>query len=181
MTSLPAAGKPYTIATLAYLFDADGRILLLHRRKPPNASLYSPIGGKLEMGLGESPHASCAREIQEEAGLTVDPDALHLTGVVSESNYMGIGHWLMFLYELPQPVSVELREFDEGRLAWHERSDLAQLPLPESDRDHLWPLFWAHRGGFFAAHLACEDGTITRHLHQSMIPSTENSSTPDRA
>lgn len=180
MTALPTAppNKPHTIATLAYLFDADGRVLLLHRRKPPNASLYSPIGGKLEVGLGESPHASCAREIQEEAGLNVDPDELHLTGVMSESNYLGIGHWLMFLFELPRPVSVEPHDFDEGRLGWHNPADLERLPLPETDRDHLWPLFWAHRGGFFAAHLACDDQAITRHLHQSMPAKGENSSTP---
>lgn len=162
------SGKPYVIATLAYLFDAEGRVLLLHRCKPPNAELYSPIGGKLEVGLGESPHASCAREIEEEAGLSVDPDALHLTGIVSESNYLGVGHWLMFLFELPVPASVETRTFDEGRLAWHDPADLAELPLPKSDRDHLWPLFWAHRGGFFAAHLACDGDTITRQMHQSM-------------
>ncbi|MEM1444532.1 MAG: NUDIX domain-containing protein [Planctomycetota bacterium] len=181
MSSLPTAGKPYTIATLAYLFDAQGRVLLLHRRKPPNDSLYSPIGGKLEVGLGESPHAACAREIHEEAELLVDPNELHLTGVVSESNYLGVGHWLMFLYELPRPVDVEPRDFDEGRLGWHDPADLASLPLPETDRDHLWPLFWKHRGGFFAAHLACEGETITRSLHQSMPRTAENSSTPDPA
>ncbi len=160
--------KPYTIATLAYLFDEQGRVLLLHRRKPPNHDLYSPIGGKLEMSLGESPHASCAREIAEEAGLIVDPDELHLTGVVSESDYLGLGHWLMFLYELPRPVAVAVREFDEGRLEWHAPEALSALPLPATDREHLWPLFWQHRGGFFAAHLACAGEAIVRHLHQSM-------------
>ncbi|MEM8781401.1 MAG: NUDIX domain-containing protein [Planctomycetota bacterium] len=168
MRTTPTPDKPYTIATLAYLFDAQGRVLMLHRCKPPNESLYSPIGGKLEVGIGESPHVSCAREIEEEAGVTVNPFELHLTGVVSESNYMGLGHWLMFLYELPRPVSVTRREFDEGRLSWHEPADLADLELPVSDRDHLWPLFLAHRGGFFAAHLACEGDVITRHLYQSL-------------
>jgi hypothetical protein len=28
--------------------------------------------------------------------------------------------------------------------------------LPATDREQIWPLFWKHRGGFFAAHCRCE-------------------------
>ena len=42
-----ARSKPYKIAVLCYLYDEEGRLLLLHRRKPPNRDMYSPIGGKL--------------------------------------------------------------------------------------------------------------------------------------
>lgn len=31
---------PYRIAVLCYLYDERGRVLLLHRRKSPNAGLY---------------------------------------------------------------------------------------------------------------------------------------------
>ena len=46
--------------------------------------MYSPIGGKLETGLGEGPHECAVREIQEESGVTVGTHELHLAGIVSE-------------------------------------------------------------------------------------------------
>ncbi len=149
------SASAYTIAVLCYVFDTQGRLLLLHRRKPPNRDLYSPIGGKLEQHLGESPSQCAAREILEESGLTVRTDELHLTGVVSERGF-GDGHWLMFLYELNRPVELEPAEFDEGRLEWVTREQLDTLDLPQTDRSVIWPQFWAHRGGFFMAHLECD-------------------------
>ena len=55
---------PYKIAVLVYIWNDAGELLLLHRRKPPNQHLYSPIGGKLEQHLGESPYACALREAQ---------------------------------------------------------------------------------------------------------------------
>ena len=158
---------PYKIATLCYLFDNRGRTLLLHRVKPPNRDLYSPIGGKLEMAEGESPTACAAREIREEVGLEVAAADLHLTGIVSERAYENQTHWLMFLFEVTRPVAVANMSFDEGELAWFTRDEIAGLNLPESDREVIWPAFWAHRGGFFAAHLDCGDGPMTWRLEQS--------------
>ncbi len=165
---MPDPDLPYTIATLCYLFDAEGRVLLLHRRKPPNRDLYSPIGGKLETSLGESPTQCAVREVFEETGLTVDASEMHLTGIVSEAGYEDAGHWLMFLYELVKPVVLTPRDFDEGRLEWHDPDEIEHLPMPATDRDHLWPLFWEHRGGFFAAHLDCRGGRIVRHLDRTL-------------
>ena len=151
------APLPYKIAVLCYLFDERGRVLLLHRVKPPNRDLFSPIGGKLEQSIGESPTACAQREIREEAGLDIDLADLHLTGIVSETAYLGETHWLMFLYEVTRPVSIpeDAMSFDEGRLEWHEPGGIDALPIPETDRGVIWPLFWEHRGGFFAAHIDC--------------------------
>jgi len=158
---------PYKIAVLCVLTDASGRVLMLHRSKPPNRELYSPIGGKLETTIGESPTRCAQREIAEEAGIEVPMDRLHLTGMVSEAGYQGQTHWLMFLYEVVGPVVVDREEFDEGRLEWHEASKLAELPLPESDREVIWPLFWAHRGGFFAVHIDCTGERLDWRVEQS--------------
>lgn len=158
---------PYKIAVLCYLFDEEGRVLMLHRRKPPNRDLYSPVGGKLEQGIGESPTACAIREIQEEVGLTVTEADLHLTGMVSESGYESQTHWLMFLYEVTRPVKVERMTFDEGTLEWFTVEQLNALPLPESDRKVLWPQFWAHRRRFFAGHIACEGPQMEWRLEQS--------------
>lgn len=157
---------PYKIATLCYLFDAQGRVLLLHRKRPPNLDLYSPVGGKLDQSTGESPTACAAREIAEETGLHIRLDQLHLTGIVSESGYDDAMHWLMFLYEVTVPVSVERMEFEEGRLEWHEPERIAELAIPQTDREVIWPLFWKYRKRFFSAHINCEGGTVTWRLEQ---------------
>lgn len=157
---------PYRIAVLCYLFDADGRLLLLHRRKHPNIDLYSPVGGKLEQGEGESPTACALREIHEEVGLTLAADDLHLTGIVSETAFGQETHWLMFLYEVTRPVAVAPGEFDEGRLEWHAPDALDALPIPETDRQVIWPLFWKHRRGFFMAHIDCRTTPMTWRVEQ---------------
>jgi 8-oxo-dGTP diphosphatase len=153
-------GLPYKIATLLYAFDAADRVLLLERAQEPNRGLWSPAGGKLQTETGESPHACACREAGEELGLAVTPSDLHLTGLVSEHGYAGTAHWLMFLFEIrprlaatspPPPIR-------EGRFAFWTRAELETLPLPQTDRERLWPWFWQHRGGFFAAHCHCHPG-----------------------
>lgn len=158
MSEMSDPPLPYKIAVLCYLFDARGRVLLLHRKKQPNLDLYSPIGGKLEQAIGESPTACAVREVKEETGLTIHPRDLHLTGIVSETGYEASCHWLMFLYEVTQPVSVKPGEMNEGILAWHEASEIPSLSIPQTDREVIWPLFWRYRSHFFAAHIDCRAG-----------------------
>ncbi|MCX5662047.1 MAG: NUDIX domain-containing protein [Planctomycetota bacterium] len=157
---------PYKIAVLCYLFDESGRLLLLHRRKPPNRDLYSPVGGKLDQGMGESPARCAVREIQEETGLTVGMQDLHLTGIVSEAGFDDQMHWLMFLYEVTHPVRVERTTFDEGRLEWHDPAGLANLPIPDTDRQVIWPLFWRYRKRFFSVHIECAGGKLDWKIEQ---------------
>ncbi len=157
---------PYKIAVLCYLFDESGRVLLLHRRKPPNRDLYSPVGGKLEQDVGESPTDCALREIQEETGLTLALDDLHLAGIISEAGYEDQTHWLIFLYEVLRPVAVPRGSFDEGTLEWFTRQQIDALPLPRTDREVIWPLFWRFRHAFFMAHLHCRGGELRWQLQQ---------------
>lgn len=162
---------PYKIAVLCYLFDEQGRVLLLHRRKPPNEDLYSPIGGKLEQSIGESPTVCAQREIQEETGLDVAIDDLHLTGMVSENAFGGDTHWLMFLYEVTRPIAADAigeMTFDEGVLEWHDRQEISRLSIPETDREVIWPLFWKYRSSFFAAHIDCSGESLQWRLEQGV-------------
>lgn len=149
---------PHAIATLLYGFNSRDEVLLLHRRRPPNAGLWSPPGGKLKTDLGESPYACACREAREETGLDLLPTDLHLTGLVSEAGYLGHSHWLMFLFEVRPRILVLPPPHPEGRFAFVAREDLDRLPLPETDREKIWPLFWSHRGGFFSAHCRCGPG-----------------------
>ncbi len=145
-------GLPYRIATLLYCFNERGEVLLLERAREPNRGLWSPCGGKLRTDRGESPYACACREAREELGLALEPRDLRLTGVVSEHGYEGAAHWLMFLFEVKRRLTALPPPIPEGRFAFFPRQALDNLALPPSDREMLWPLFWRHRGGFFAAH-----------------------------
>ncbi len=166
---------PYKIAVLCYLRDAAGRYLLLHRAKPPNLDLYSPIGGKLEMDQGESPTTCAVREIWEETGITITESSLNLVGIVSEHSFEDTCHWLMFCYEVTHAVTVEedRMEFDEGKLEWIERSDIEKLPLPQTDIQVIWPAYFKYRGGgFFMVHLECSSDSreLQWRFEQSRLP-----------
>jgi 8-oxo-dGTP diphosphatase len=161
---------PYKIATLVYAFNEADEVLLLERAQEPNLGLWSPFGGKLTTATGESPWACACREADEEAGLKITPQDLHLTGIVSEHGYLGSAHWLMFLFE----VKPRLRELSpphrEGRFEFIPRARLDALPLPSTDREQIWPLFWKHRGGFFAAHCHCQAGGSTTWTMEASCP-----------
>ena len=51
----------YKIAVLVFLENAAGEHLLLLRAKAPNLGAWSPIGGKLETAVGESPFECAVR------------------------------------------------------------------------------------------------------------------------
>jgi 8-oxo-dGTP diphosphatase len=158
---------PYKIATLCYLFDPQGRVLLIRRLKVPNQGLYSPIGGKLDQALGESPTQCALREIAEETGLKIEKTAIKLNGMISESNYENKAHWLMFLFEVMTPVRLDSTMTPEGSLEWFEPGEIFKLDIPSTDRHIIWPLFWRYRAKkFFAAHISCENEKLTWHLEQ---------------
>lgn len=146
---------PYTISTLLYCFSERDEVLLLERAQEPNLGLWSPCGGKLKMDTGESPYACACREAREELGIALAPRDLHLTGLVSEHGYQGQSHWLMFLFEVKRRLTTCPPPMHEGRFAFFAKEQVASLRVPQTDREQLWPLFWQHRGGFFAAHCHC--------------------------
>ncbi len=155
---------PYKIAVLCYLYDDEDRLLLLHRSKNPNSGNYSPIGGKLEAKVGESPHECAIREIQEESGVVLKPHEVRLSGILSETAYEGETHWLVFLFEVKRPIlhaEIESMEIDEGTLEWVHVEDVEKKDIPETDRQIIWKLVKQHRGGFFAVHIDCSSKPFT--------------------
>jgi len=178
---LPATGPgwftggmalPYKVSTLLYCFNDDDDVLLLERLLEPNRGRWSPPGGKVRTDDGESPYAGAAREAAEELGLHLHPADFRLTGLVSEHGYEGQAHWLMFLFEakprLPRRPPPPMRE---GRLAFFPKAALADISLPDTDRELIWPMFWRHRGGFFAAHCHIHpDATRQWSVQQSTLP-----------
>ena len=146
---------PYKISTLLYCFNEQDEVLLLERAQEPNRGFWSPAGGKLKMDLGESPYACACREAGEEMGLVLTPQDLHLTSIVSEHGYQGHSHWLMFLFEIKPRLRATPPPHPEGVFLFFPREQLPSLRIPETDREFIWPMFWKHRGGFFAAHCHC--------------------------
>jgi 8-oxo-dGTP diphosphatase len=164
---------PYQIATLLYCFNGQDDVLLLERAQEPNLGLWSPPGGKLHVEIGESPHACACREAREELARELQPHDLHLTGLVSEHGYAGQSHWLMFLFEVKPRLTALPVPHREGRFQFFPRAAVGALRLPETDREQIWPLFWRHRGGFFAAHCHCSpNGPHQWTLEQSSHPAT---------
>lgn len=167
---------PYKIASLCDLRDKDNRVLLLHRVKPPNHDLFSPIGGKLDMHTGESPTQNAQREIEEEAGLHIPLERIALAGIISEKAFEGTGHWLMFYFRVLGPVWVEPQDTREGRLDWYTKQQIDALRLPESDREIIWPLIREYERDYelgrapkpklFAVHIDCSGPKMTWQVEQ---------------
>lgn len=168
------APLPYKIATLLYCFSDKGEVLLMRRRQEPNLGLWSPCGGKLDTASGESPHACACREAEEELGITLVPKDLHLAGLISEHGYMGQAHWLMFLFEVKPRLTRVPPPHREGDFAFFAPEMLDSLPLPQTDRETIWPLFWKHRGGFFAAHCrTTPTGSNEWRIEEATTPSAD--------
>ena len=165
---------PHKIATLLYCFNERDDVLLLERAQEPNRGLWSPCGGKLHTAEGESPYACACREAREEIGLALQPADVHLTGIVSEHGYQGQAHWLMFLFEVKPRLRREPPPHREGKFQFFSAEALMKLRLPETDRERIWPLFWQHRGGFFAAHCRSRvDGVNEWTVEESVIAPVE--------
>jgi 8-oxo-dGTP diphosphatase len=146
---------PYKIATLLFCFNKRDEVLLLERAREPNKGLWSPCGGKLHTDEGESPYACACREASEEIGLRVSRADLHLTGIISEHGYEGEAHWLMFLFEVTRRLNRVPLPHGEGKFQFFSRRAISRLKIPITDREKIWPMFWKHRGGLFAAHCHC--------------------------
>lgn len=144
----------------------------MERAQEPNLGLWSPCGGKLHTDEGESPYACACREAEEELGLIVLPRELHLTGIVSEHGFQGQSHWLMFLFEVKTKLTKVPPAHREGRFAFFSRNAIPGLKVPQTDLEQIWPWFWQHRGGFFAAHCRCgTDGKNEWMLEESQASS----------
>jgi 8-oxo-dGTP diphosphatase len=156
----PATVPPlaYKIAVLVFVENAAGEHLLLLRAKPPNLGIWSPIGGKLEMGLGESPFECAVRETHEETGLAITPADLHLFAMIAEKAYEGQAHWLLFLFRCKKRLAGQPSDIAEGRFGFFSRSAIDALPIPETDRTALWPTYDRYRDRFVALRADCAPG-----------------------
>jgi 8-oxo-dGTP diphosphatase len=157
-TPAPAVPLGYKIAVLVFLENAAGEHLLLLRAKAPNLGIWSPIGGKLEMPTGESPFECAVRETQEETGFVIGLADLHLFAMIAEKAYEGQSHWLLFLFRCRKPLPGLPPDIAEGRFGFFSRAAIDQLPIPETDRSALWPVYDRYREKFVALRADCAPG-----------------------
>lgn len=172
------AALPYKISTLVYLRHVDGRLLLLQRAKAPNDGLWSPVGGKLEMAIGESPFEAAAREVLEETGIAIRTDDLHLFAMIAEKNYENRCHWLMFLFDCKHALRTIPPDISEGRFGLFTEAELNGLAIPDTDRQALWPLYLHRRDGFTALRANCSDGPSLQIQVEQFLPGSAEDRLP---
>lgn len=143
----------------------------MHRKKKPNLGKWSPVGGKIRLRAGESPHEGARREVEEETGIRLSPRRLRLAGLVTERGYEGGGDWMLFLFRAEvsdraarAAVAADRRHHREGTLAWFAPEEILRLPLPEADREYFWRRILVKRPRFFAMTLECDRRGIRRAL-----------------
>ena len=101
------------------------------------------------MQLGESPIECAKREALEEVGLTLTDDDLRLFGYVSEKNYEGNAHWLMFLVDILPVVKSLPPKIEEGYFEFFYRKQINDIKIPPTDHQLVWPFFDKRKQGFW--------------------------------
>jgi 8-oxo-dGTP pyrophosphatase MutT (NUDIX family) len=117
-----------TLLTLCFIHD-DRRVLLIHRRRQPNAGRWDGVGGKVE--AGEDPFAGCIREVREETGLVIGSPALRALWVVTARDSGQI--WILFTFTAAVPEG-ELVTSDEGDVEWVSLDRLDELRVMPDTR-----------------------------------------------
>ena len=144
------------LTSLLYI-ERDGKYLMLHRTKKErdiNEGKWIGVGGKIE--ADESPEECVIREAREETGLSVlRPVFRGIVTFISDrcpTEYMHLFTAADF--------TGELRDCDEGELAWVEKSRVPNLPLWEGDRIFLELL--AKDAPFFSLKLVYRGDDLVR-------------------
>lgn len=115
--------------SLCYI-EKDGKYLMLHRVKKENdvnRDKWIGVGGRFEEG--ESPEECAEREIFEETGLRVKNLAFRAIVTFDCPPYPTD---YMHLFTATE-FEGEIKECDEGRLEWVDKSRLRELDLWEGD------------------------------------------------
>jgi 8-oxo-dGTP diphosphatase len=129
MTNSGIANSTPLFVVAAALIDDEGRVLVQQRAAGKSlAGLWEFPGGKVE--AGETPERALVRELAEELGIAVPPDALAPLTFASES--LGDRHLLLLLYVVRR-WSGTPRPLDAVALRWCKPAALRDLAMPPAD------------------------------------------------
>jgi 8-oxo-dGTP diphosphatase len=121
--------RSFTVVAAA-LIDGEGRILLQRRAEGrAMAGLWEFPGGKVE--AGERPEEALARELEEELGVEVRPDALRPFAFASADN---AGRHMLLLLFTCDAWHGSPRPLDADALIWARPREMRTLAMPPADR-----------------------------------------------
>ncbi len=151
-TSAGDAPRQVYLRTLCFVRDGD-TVLLLRRRKPPNAGLYNAPGGKIEPR--EDPYDACLREVHEETGLRLG--AARLRAILTVITQTTGAQWLLFVFVAERPPGPsDPVSTDEGDLRWVPLDDIPGLPVV-SDIPLILPHLFTPGGGVLMGKIHCDN------------------------
>jgi len=117
------------LVVAAALTDPEGRVLMARRPAgKQHAGLWEFPGGKIEPD--ETPKAALVRELREELGIEIDPNALV---PIAFSESPGARHLLLLLYRC-RSWRGDAKALDAAEIRWMATDDLAALDMPSADR-----------------------------------------------
>ena len=97
--------KTPALVTDCAVFDMNGRVLLVRRGSEPFKGRYALPGGFIH--VVETVEAACAREVEEETGVSISDRTLLLVGVYSEPDRDPRGHSVSIAYTTRIDTSVQ--------------------------------------------------------------------------
>jgi ADP-ribose pyrophosphatase YjhB (NUDIX family) len=118
----------------ALITDDQGRVLLIKRRRDPEAGCWGIPGGKVD--FGERVAATCAREILEEVGLEIEVG--DLVCLVDQIDIEAGTHWVSPVFRARVLTGEAVNREPEAiaAIGWFEPGDLP-APLTLSTRRAL--------------------------------------------
>lgn len=122
----------------AVITDAAGRVLVVRKH---GTSVFMQPGGKPEHG--ESAAHALARELHEELGLVVAPEALEPLGRFESDAANEPGHRVVAeaFRTTAEPGAVAVRA-EIAELRWITRADVPAMALAPLSLEHLLALAW---------------------------------------
>ena len=119
------------IAAGAVVVDAEGRVLLVRRARPPSAGTWTLPGGRVE--AGETPEAAVVREVLEETGLAVRVECEICKVHIAREGYSFLVHEFLAVPD-SATARASIRAGDDADDArWVSREELTGLEvLPDA-------------------------------------------------
>lgn len=129
---------PRIFVSAAVITDAAGRVLVVRKH---GTSVFMQPGGKPEPG--ETAAQALSRELHEEVGLVVAPDALDPLGTFESAAANEPGHRVVAeaFRTFAEPGDLTARA-EIAELRWITPADVAVLRLAPLSLDHLLALAW---------------------------------------
>jgi 8-oxo-dGTP pyrophosphatase MutT (NUDIX family) len=129
---------PRIFVSAAVITDAAGRVLVVRKH---GTSVFMQPGGKPE--VGESAAQALSRELYEEIGLVVTPEALEPLGTFESDAANEPGHRVVAaaFRTTAEPGSVTAQA-EIAELRWITPDDVTGMALAPLSLDHLLAIAW---------------------------------------